>query len=280
MKLTAALAILLGAATAAAQTTSFNQVPHLATSLNHFTVVDPGEPITMFAVADHDSFDVEHRGDKLFIEPLKEGAATNLFIWTASRQLVYEIDAPGKPEAMSMLIRNAPPAVRATAQAATAQNDQEMQRIASLILTQTLIGTEGLLQDETKSTAGEVSVRLDQVFRARDQMYIRYSISNKSKSPFRITAPDVFEPLPTATPISIVSLRDHQLSAQTFSAFKTTRGPAVPLIHSELQARDLAPGQKTTGVISIRSVDTNPATLFEFEFGQDGVRPVTTAAVL
>jgi hypothetical protein len=270
MKFTAALAIVLGAAAAAAQTTNFNQVPHLATSLNHFTVVDPVEPITMFAVADHESFDVEHRGNKLFIEPLKEGVATDLFIWTASRQLVYEIDPPGKPEGMNMLVRNAPPAAHPPTQAAAAASDEEIQRIASLVLS----------QDESKIASGEVSVRLEQVFHSRDQIYIRYSISNLSSSPFRVTAPDVFEPQPTATPISILSLRNHQLSAQTFSAFKATRGPALPLIHSELQTRDLAPGQTTTGVISIGAARANPPELFQFDFGGDGTQTITAEAVL
>lgn len=280
MRLSAALAIVLGAAAAAAQTTTFNQVPHLSTSLNHFTVVDPAEPITMFAVADHDSFDVQPRGDKLFVEPLKEGMATNLFIWTATRQLIYEIDPPGKPDGMNMLVRNAPPPAHAVTQSATAPNDQEIQRIASLVLTQTLMGAESFSQDDTKSAVGEVSVRLEQVFRAKDQIYIRYSMLNQSNSPFRITAPDVSEPIPTAIPISMPSLRDHQLSAQTFSAFKASHGPGVQLVHAELQVRDLAPGQKTIGVISIRSSDTNPPTLFEFDFGRDATHPVTTEAVL
>ena len=86
MKMLITIPVVLAAAVAGAQTTSQSQIRHVETSLNHLTVLDFGEPVTTLAVADPDSFQVEHHDDKVFIEPLREGVSTNLFVWTASRQ--------------------------------------------------------------------------------------------------------------------------------------------------------------------------------------------------
>jgi type IV secretory pathway VirB9-like protein len=85
-------------------------VRHVETSLNHLTVLEFGEPITTLAVGDLDSFKVEHHDDKVFVMPLREKVATNLFVWTASRQLSYELDPAGQLATMDVVVRNDPPA--------------------------------------------------------------------------------------------------------------------------------------------------------------------------
>jgi type IV secretory pathway VirB9-like protein len=61
--------------------------------------------VTTLAIADPDRFQVEYRDDKVFVKPLREGVATNLFIWTSSRELSYELDPAGKLASMDVLIR-------------------------------------------------------------------------------------------------------------------------------------------------------------------------------
>ena len=270
----------LFATAAGAQTTSFNQVQHIETALNHLTVIDLGEPVVTLAVADPDAFQVERHDDKVFLKPLREGASTNLFVWTASRELSYELDPAGDLQKMNVLIRNAPPAMPAHTAIATEPTDQEIQKIASLVLTQALMGTEEIARDGSKMASDHVTVDLERVFRAKDQLYLRYSITNSTRFPFRITAPDVCEPQPTQVPISLLSLRDHQLSSQTFAAFRVKQGASIPLLHAESQTRDLAPGQKTTGVVSIRSAPQNPPHIYQLNFGNDHDSPVTVEAVL
>ena len=99
----------LAAIGAAAQSTNFNQIQHIETALNHLTVIDLAEPIVTVAVADPDSIQIERHDDKVFIKPLKDGVSTNLFIWTASRQIAYEIDPAGDLAKMNVIVRNAPP---------------------------------------------------------------------------------------------------------------------------------------------------------------------------
>ena len=273
-------ALALFATAAAAQTTNFNQVQHIETALNHLTVIDLGEPVITLAVADPDACQVERHDDKVFLKPLREGASTNLFVWTASRELSYELDPAGDLQKMNVLIRDLPPAVPARTAMAAGPTDLEIQKIASLVLTQALMGTEEIARDGSKVATDRVTVELEQVFRAKDQLYLRYSITNSTRFPFRVTAPDVREPEPTQVPISLLSLRDHQLSSQTFATFKAKQGASIPVLHAESQTRDLTPGQKTTGVVSIRSAQQNPPQVYQLNFGNDHDSPVTVEAVL
>jgi hypothetical protein len=261
-----------------AQTTNFNQVQHVETALNHLTVIDLGEPVINLAVALPDAFEIERHDDKVFIRPLRSDVSTNLFIWTSARQLCYEIDPAGEPAKMNVIVRNAPlPVTRA----ATAEDDdRKIQKIASMILTQAFMGTEDITHENSKPPASEVLVELNQVFRSKTDIYIRYTITNQSKAPFRLTSPDVYQPAPTQMPISVLSLRDHQLSSQTFAAFKAKQGSSVPVAEAESQIRDLQPGQRTTGVISIHGSQSNPPQLYQLRFGSSQTGAITVETVL
>ena len=281
MKMLITIPIVLAAAFAGAQTTSQSQIRHVETSLNHLTVLDFGEPVTTLAVADPDSFQVERHDDKVFIKPLREGVSTNLFVWTASRQISYELDPAGPLATMDVLIRTEPaPKPIAIARASGEATSAEIRKIASLVLAQAMMGVEDIAHDSSKPSSDQVRVDLEQVYRAKDQIYIRYSITNQTKAPFRLTTPDVYAPLPTQRPISLMSLRNHQLSPQTFGAFKAKLGSSLTVVQAESTIRDLAPGQKTTGVLSIGSSQSNPPQLYQLNFGTDQGRSLTVEAVL
>jgi len=261
-----------------AQTTNFNQVQHVETALNHLTLIDLGEPVINLAVALPDAFEIERHDDKVFIRPLRPDISTNLFIWTSARQLCYEIDPAGEPGKMNVIVRNAPlPAARvATAE----EEDRKIQKIAPLVLTQAFVGTEDITHDNTKTFTGDVLVELTQVFRSKTEIYIRYTITNQSKVPFRLTIPDVYQPAPTQTLISILSLRNHQLSPQSFAAFKAKQGPSLPVSEAESQVKDLQPGQKTTGVITIHGSQNDPPQLYQLRFGSTQNGAITVETVL
>jgi type IV secretory pathway VirB9-like protein len=110
-------------------------------------VIDLGEPIVTVAVADPDSIQIERHDDKVFIKPLKDGVFTNLFIWTASRQIAYEIDPAGDLAKMNVIVRNVPPPAehKQDHEAEKSEpSDQEIQKIASLVLTQALMAPRAL----------------------------------------------------------------------------------------------------------------------------------------
>ena len=72
------------------QTPDRNRVTRLGTTQDHLSVIELGEPVTQVA-AGSSSFKIEWRENKVFIQPLEPGATTNLFIWTASGRLSYEL---------------------------------------------------------------------------------------------------------------------------------------------------------------------------------------------
>jgi hypothetical protein len=281
MKVLGIVSLVLAVAAAGAQTTSQSQIRHIETSLNHLTVLEFGEPVTTLAIADPDSFQVERHDDKVFVKPLKDGVSTNLFVWTSSRELSYELDPAGQLAAMDVLVRTAPtPNARTTAEAATEPSDTEIRKIASLVLAQAMMGVEDIAHDRAKRRTDRVEVSLEQVYRARDTLYIRYSVTNLSKSPFRVTTPDIDSSLPTAQPVSLLSLKDHQISSQTFASFKAKPGTNLPVLQGESMTQDLAPGEKTTGVISVGHGFGNAPQIFQFRFGADQGGPLVVQAVL
>src|SRR5215467_15770395 len=80
-----------------------NKVTRVATAVNHLTVIELAEPVTL-AAAGSPSFKIERRENKVFIQPLEEGAATNLFVWTNSGRLNYELVPAASVETMHFVI--------------------------------------------------------------------------------------------------------------------------------------------------------------------------------
>jgi hypothetical protein len=281
MKMPMTMLLMFPVTVAGAQTTNQSQIRHIETSLNHLTVLEFGESVTTLAIADPDSFQVERHEDKVFVKPLREGVSTNLFVWTASRELSYELDPAGQLAAMDVLVRTAPPPNPHTnTQAAAEPSDAEIRKIASLILTQAMMGIEDIAHDGDKRPADRVQVTLEQVYRAKGQMYIRYSVVNQTKAPFRVTTPDVSAPLPTEEPVSLLSLKNHQITSSTFAAFKVKQGSNLPIVQAESVTRDLASGEKTTGVISIGSSPATEPQIYQLSFGADQNGSLLVEAVL
>lgn len=283
MKVLAALAIGAASLAAAAQTTTFNETPHIHTTLNHFTVIDPGDPIAMFALADHSSFAIERSGDKLFIEPLRENAGTNLFIWTTTRTrpLIYEIDPAGSLSGMDMLVRIPPSTPTAQQGAATASVAVENRRqLSTQAEDDALMRSESITLDDQKQRSGVIAVRIEEVLRSKDQLLIRFSLRNQSTDPFRVTTPDVFQPRPTVTPVSLLGLRDHQLNQQTVASFKAAKGLPIDVIQATVLTPNLEPGQATTGVITISGSEQSAPELYEIDFGSFQNHALTAEVVL
>src|SRR5579864_7511250 len=82
-------------------------VQHLATALEHITVLEFGEPVTQ-AAAGSSAFNIEWRQNKVLIKPMKAGASTDLFVWTATRRFTYELDPPGEAKNMNYAVDNSP----------------------------------------------------------------------------------------------------------------------------------------------------------------------------
>jgi hypothetical protein len=280
------LFFVVAVAAAESQTTGHGQIRHVETSMNHLTVLEFGEPITTLAIGDADSFQVERHEDKVFIKPLQQGISTNLFVWTASRELSYELDPSGSLASMDVSIHTDPaPDPRANAQSNEELSEEKIHKITPLVLTQMLSGAEDIAQDSTKATHNRIEVTLEQVYRTGDQIYIRYSVTNRTEAPFRVTTPIVYAQTPSQNTVSLTNLHDHQLKRKTYESLKAQRGVALEVAQTESDPRDLAPGEKATGVIAIKGTEENQSRIYQLNFGiiNSGPgrnHPVTAEAVL
>src|SRR5215471_5665431 len=84
-----------------------SQIIHLKTALNHLTVIELREPVTQVATGSQ-SFKIEWRENKVFVQPTEAEASTNLFIWTASERLNYELEPAGDVAGMDFAVDQIP----------------------------------------------------------------------------------------------------------------------------------------------------------------------------
>ena len=89
------------------ETSDRTRIVHLKTALNHLTVIEVGDPVIEVA-AGSPSFKVEWRENKVFVQPTEADAATNLFIWTASQRLNYELEPAGSVATMDFAVDQKP----------------------------------------------------------------------------------------------------------------------------------------------------------------------------
>src|SRR5437868_6990583 len=104
--------VVYAASAAADELKTKNEVIYVATAIDHLTVLEFGEPVTM-AAAGSAAFEIERHENKVFIKPLKTGASTDLFVWTASRRFTYELEPPGEVKTMNFAVDNQIPILKA-----------------------------------------------------------------------------------------------------------------------------------------------------------------------
>jgi hypothetical protein len=240
-----------------------SEVIHVATALDHLTVLEFGEPVIM-AAAGSPAFQIERREDKVFIKPLKTGASTDLFVWTASRRFTYELEPPGEVKSMNFAVDRV-----ISAPKPVLETSAQLAEIADMMLTRAFLGAEHINSDSISNQKGRITVRIEHVFQSKESLYIHYSISNHSARPYRVTAPKVAETLAPQATISILSLRHTQLDGQVLRRLGELRERPLKPARAENQKEDLQPGEETHGVVVIREQLSSP-TIFQLTFGPEG----------
>jgi hypothetical protein len=236
-------------------TPSPNAVVHVATALNHLTVLEFHEPVTMAAAGSSD-FQIEREANKVFVKPIKSGAATDLFVWTASRRFAYELEITQEAKDMNFAIDTAQPAPAPDPKPVVATDTDQF---ADVVLTRALMGAEEIKQKSPRKAKGQVSVRVEQVFRTRNTVYIHYTIENSSGLFYRVNAPQAYQLQPDESAIPLATLAHTQLDRATLEELGDTQEFALPVAHAEAELDNLHPGETTQGVISIRKDLKSPA---------------------
>jgi Conjugal transfer protein len=249
-------------------TPSPNAVVHVATALNHVTVLEFHEPVTMAAAGSSD-FQIEREANKVFVKPIKSGAATDLFVWTASRRFAYELEITQEVKDMNFAIDTAQPAPTPAPKPVV---ETDTDQFADVVLTRALMGAEEIKQRSARKAKRQVSVRVERVFRTRSTVYIHYTIENNSGLFYRVNTPQAYQLHIDDSPISLASLAHTQLDRAMLEELGDTQELALPVAHAEAEADDLHPGEMTQGVVSIRKDLKSPAVV-QLVFG-DGVKAV------
>jgi hypothetical protein len=236
-------------------TPSPNAVVHVATALNHLTVLEFHEPVTMAAAGSSD-FQIEREANKVFVKPIKSGAATDLFVWTASRRFAYELEITQEAKDMNFAIDTAQPAPAPDPKPVVATDTDQF---ADVVLTRALMGAEEIKQKSPRKAKGQVSVRVEQVFRTRNTVYVHYTIENHSNLFYRLNTPQAYQLQPDESAIPLATLAHTQLDRATLEELGDTQEFALPVAHAEAELDNLHPGETTQGVISIRKDLKSPA---------------------
>jgi hypothetical protein len=165
-----------------------HKVIRVETAPNHLTIIELAEPVTEVA-AGSASYKIEWRGNKVFVQPLDPEATTNLFIWTASGRLSYELVPAASVQEMHFAIDQEPsPAVAKVVIPKKPAEDPRVAQEAKLASEMLFASTPVRLAGETKNHA-RVEVILKDLYRKDDRNPEQRSIDIRAWRAGRIHAP-------------------------------------------------------------------------------------------
>ena len=256
-----------------------HKVIRVETSPNHLSIIELAEPVTEVA-AGSSSYKIEWRGNKVFVQPLDPEATTNLFIWTASGRLSYElVPAPSVQEMHFAIDQEPGPNVAKVAIPEKPIEDPRAAREAKLASEMLFASTPVRLAGEVKNHA-RVEVILKDIYRDGDRLYVRYSIQNGGRSTYVPGTPGVFTLRSPRSSSSLYALSQSQLVGDGIRL--TSQGQSsVKVLNAEVHANAVAPGGTTWGLVAFEwPARANGPTVLKFAFPSDGAGEVSAVLVL
>ena len=256
-------------------------VTKVQTALNHLTVIEVAEPITM-AAAGSEAFDIERHGTRVFVRPTKSGVSTNLFVWTEHSRSIYELQPAGDVSRMDVFISAVQqPAVTTTTDSASQEKEKEedVAKATEQALSQTLLNAQHVNAVGVKTPKNRVSVRLEDVVQGDDAIYVRYQVTNLDTVPYRVIPPTVSVLTVEGNSAPALPQTNVQLGPASLAHFGKTSSTPVDLLQSHIEQEDVAPGKTSVGVLAIEKKDLSPQ-LYQFTFNADSIAPVSATAVL
>jgi len=222
-----------------------NRIFKLETALDHLSVIELGEPVLEVA-AGSPAFKIEWRENKVFVQPLEAEASTNLFIWTRSGRLSYELMPAGTVEQMHFAVDEQPVAeVAPPASEPVPAADVPLPKIQ----TEMLLSSTPVRMAGNGRRRASVEVLLRDVYRRDGKLYLRYAIRNHGRTVYQPGAPALFLLHSPRARQSLVTLSNTQLVGNL--AHINHKGEsAVRVLHEEIEVNAVAPGEATYGVVA------------------------------
>jgi hypothetical protein len=268
------------------ETPSRERVVRVQTAMNHLTVIEVAEPVTTVAVGAPQAFRIERRENTVFIQPLQENVASNLFIWTGSTRLNYEL-APAIADAgqMDFAIDYRQP--EAQAQVTKPKDPEPAANVNTIPNEMLLNGTPVRLVGAAIAPKSDLSVLIRDVYRKQDEVFVRYSIENRSNQTLRAGRPTVVSLSGLRFDRSLWAFQNSQLGSEYATRLKI-EGARIPvkITHCEPGVAEVAPGEARLGLMTLELPAINPdakkiqPTVLQFQFPVDRAGSLTATLVL
>lgn len=242
------------------ETNDASQIVHLKTALNHLTVIELREPVIQVATGSQ-SFKVEWRENKVFVQPTEADASTNLFIWTASQRLNYELEPAGAVASMDFAVDQIPLQVAQPKPASVTPPQPSP--------TEVLLAGKPVRLESAKPSRKPVEVVIRDLYEGDGRVLVRYAVRNRGTHVYDVTTPKVYALTGARYPQSLYSLVGSQLGDQEAARLTTKQETAVPVLEGHVQSSHLAPGQESLGIVAVRLPSSTEPTVFRFQFAND-----------
>jgi hypothetical protein len=239
------------------ETADRSAIIHLRTALNHLTVIELREPVIQVASGSQ-SFKVEWRENKVFVQPTEPDAATNLFIWTSSERLNYELEPAGDVSAMDFAVDQVPVT---TIQPKPANVTPPQPSPTEILLAGKPIR---LLSAKPSRRLIEVSIR--DLYEKDGRVLVRYAVLNRSSRVYNIDTPQVYTLGGVRYPQSLYTLVGSQLGDQEAARLTAKRQNPVPVLEGRVEKDHLAPGQESVGIVAFQPLSGPEPTVLRFQF--------------
>ena len=238
------------------------RIVHLKTALNHLTVIEVGEPVVEVA-AGSPSFKVEWRENKVFVQPTEGDAASNLFVWTATQRLNYELEPAGPVESMDFAVDQAP---AHTAEPVKPANTSS-QAPASSSFNELLLAGRPIRMLPSKQRASKlVEVRISDLYEKDGRLLIRYVVCNHGAQPYNIDTPQVYQLDGVRSPQSLYGFVNSQLGDEQIGKLKIKQETPVKVLNGRLQSERIAPGGEVVGVVALEVASSPNPTILRLQF--------------
>jgi hypothetical protein len=251
------------------QTSDRNEIIHLKTALNHLTVIELREPVIQVATGSQ-SFKVEWRENKVFVQPTEGDTSTDLFIWTASERLNYELEPAGNVASMDFAIDQIPPPAQPKPTSVIPSEQPSP--------TEILLAGRPVRLESRKPSRKLVQVTIRDLYEEEGRLLVRYAVRNQSGHAYDVTTPQVYELVGVDYPELLSTLVGSQLGDQEAARMTATEETPVPVLEGHVRTEHLAPGQESLGLVAVHLRSRTVPTILRFEFPKDQKEQV--AAVL
>jgi hypothetical protein len=262
------------------------KVTRLETAMNHLTVIELSDPVTL-AAAGSPLFKIDRRGNKVFIQPLEEGAATNLFIWTDSGRFAYELVPATSIESAHFAIdeRPAPIPPPENLDAQAPDSDASASIATPSMAEELLLLARPIRRLDVKFEANRLGAFITDVLRKDGQLFIRYVIDNRTTRPYQASMPDVFVLRSVQSRTSLHSYRYSQLGEQAAKEIKSRSETRAELGDCDVPSDPLPSGEMAAGILTVRLPETPAANsevpqVVRIVFPSAGGKPISVIVVL